>query len=70
MGYGSENEHLKVQTESDRTILENNIKEILEKNPGISNYEAAKRLCPDNISFESFRVKVNRYINRINKSVT
>ena len=65
IGYGSEYEHLKHINESDRTELENQVRNILANEPGISPYKIAQRLCPDESKFESFKVKIYRLVKKI-----
>jgi hypothetical protein len=67
MEYGTEWNHLKKTTESDHRELEQTIKELLDAEPGISNYAVAKKICPDGVKFESFNVKVCRIIKRMGK---
>ncbi len=65
IGYSTEFEHLKQINESDKTELENQIRNILLNEPDINSYKIAKRLCENESKFESFKVKVNRIVNKI-----
>ena len=67
LNFGSEQEHLRQQTESEKTELVNSVRNLLEAEPGISAYEIAKRLCPDESKFNSFKVKITRIVNKISK---
>jgi len=66
--YGREREHLKQVSESEKSELESSISNLLMIEPGISSYEIAKRLCPDGVKFESFKVKINRIVKKISNS--
>jgi hypothetical protein len=66
--YGTEREHLKQVSETEKAELENSIKEILQAESGITAYAIAKRLCKDESKFNSFKVKVSRIVNRISNS--
>lgn len=66
--FGTEREHLRQASESDKTELETNIKELLDSEPNISAYAIAKKLCADDQKFNSFKVKVNRIVNRISNN--
>lgn len=65
LNYAPENEHLKQVSEKDKTELENNIKALLEQDPSMSAYAIAKKLCTNDNSFNSFKVKVSRIIKRL-----
>jgi archaellum biogenesis ATPase FlaH len=64
-GYGTEREHLKVPSETDKTDLENNIIELMTAEPGISAYAITKKLCTDDSKFSSLQVKVGRMLKRL-----
>lgn len=66
LNFGTEREHLKQQSENEKTEIENSVKNLLEAEPGISAYAIAKRLCPDENKFNSFKVKISRIVNKIN----
>jgi len=66
--FGTEREHLRQASESDKTELETQIKELLHSEPSISAYAIAKKLCPDEGKFNSFKVKVSRIVNRVSNS--
>lgn len=68
LNFGTEREHLKQISESDKTELENNIKKLLQAEPVLTTYAIAKRLCQDESKFNSFKVKVSRIVNRISNS--
>lgn len=63
--FGTEREHLKQISESDKTEIENSIKELMQNEPTLTAYSIAKRLCNDESKFNSFKVKVSRIVNRI-----
>ena len=63
--FGTEQEHLKQISESDKTEIENSIKELMQTEPTLTAYSIAKRLCKDESKFNSFKVKVSRIVNRI-----
>jgi hypothetical protein len=65
LNYGTEREHLKVISDSDREELENNIRKLLEERKGITSYAIAKELCKEESKFNSFKVKVSRIVKRI-----
>lgn len=67
LNFGTEQEHLKQQSENEKTELEDSVKEIMQNKPGISAYAIAKQLCPDDSKFNSFKVKVSRIVTRINE---
>ena len=62
--FGTEQEHLKQISESEKTEIENSIKELMQTDPNLSAYAIAKRLCKDESKFNSFKVKVSRIVNR------
>ena len=66
--FGTEREHLKVISESERNEIEASVKEILQAEPTISAYGIAKKLCKDESKFNSFKVKITRYVNKIRNS--
>ncbi len=65
LDYGTEREHLRQVTESEKSELEYSIKELLQNEPNISAYNIAKKLCNDESKFNSFKVKVSRIVNKI-----
>ncbi len=70
VGYSAEWEHLKNSTEADAggEELVAQVQAILDAQPGIAVFEIAKRLCPEDSKFSSFRVKVDRIVKRIRNS--
>jgi len=68
LNFATEQEHLKKETESDKSELENSIMNMLGAEPGITAYAIAKKLCSDESKFNSFKVKICRIVNRINNS--
>jgi hypothetical protein len=68
LNFGTEREHLKQISESEKTEIENNIKDLMQAEPTLSAYAIAKRLCKDDSKFNSFKVKVSRIVNRISNS--
>lgn len=70
LNYGTEREHLIQISESEKSELENSIKELLQAEPGITAYTIAKRLCKDESKFNSFKVKVSRITNRITNRIS
>jgi len=68
LNFGTEREHLKQPSESEKSELENSIKTLLQTEPNITAYAIAKKLCNDDLKFNSFKVKVTRIVNRISNS--
>jgi len=68
LGFGKERDHLKQISESEKTELENNIKELLQTEPTLTAYAVAKKLCSDETNFNSFKVKVSRIMNKISNT--
>ena len=62
--FGTEREHLKQISDCEKSELENSIKELMKTEPTLTAYAIAKRLCKDDSKFQSFKVKVNRIVNR------
>ncbi|PVX47221.1 AAA domain-containing protein [Flavobacterium sp. 103] len=62
--FGTEREHLKQVNENEKKELESNVKDLMQAEPTLSAYGIAKRLCTDENKFQSFKVKVNRIVNR------
>jgi archaellum biogenesis ATPase FlaH len=65
VNFGKEWEHLKQITETEKSDIENSIKELREAEPTLSAYAIAQRLCKDESKFASFKVKVYRVLNKI-----
>jgi len=68
LNFGTEIEHLKQISESEKSELENSIIGLLQTEPALTAYAIAKRLCQDQSKFNSFKVKVSRIVNRISNS--
>lgn len=68
LNYGTEREHLRQVSETEKSELETSIKDLLKAEPTITAYAIARRLCKDENDFNSFRVKVNRIVKRIRNS--
>lgn len=68
LNFGTEQEHLKQISESEKSEIENSIKDLLQTEPGLTAYAIAKKLCKDESKFNSFIVKVSRIVNRISNS--
>lgn len=68
LNFGTEREHLRQISESEKSELENNIKDLLHTEPTLTAYAIAKRFCHDETKFNSFKVKVNRIVNRISNT--
>ena len=68
LNFGTELEHLKQQSENEKTELENTIKELLKNEPTLTSYAISKKLCNDDNKFNSFKVKVSRIIHKISNS--
>jgi archaellum biogenesis ATPase FlaH len=68
LNYGTEREHLRQVSETEKTELESSIKELLQTEPGLTAYSIAKKLCKDETRFNSFKVKVSRIVNRISNN--
>ena len=61
----SEYKHLKTVTERDREILEEEVRRCIVEQPSISAYAIAKRLCPEEKKFNSFKIKILRIYKKI-----
>lgn len=68
LNFGTEREHLKQQTEKEKTELEDSIKGLLNTEPTITAYAIAKSLCQDESKFNSFKVKVSRIVKKISNN--
>lgn len=68
LNFGTEPEHLKQYSESEKSELEKSIKDLLAAEPPLTAYAIAKRLCKDESRFNSFKVKVSRIVNRISNT--
>jgi RecA-family ATPase len=66
--FGTEQEHLRQYSENEKSEIEKKVKEMLESEPAITAYAIAKKLCMDESKFNSFKVKINRIVNRISNS--
>jgi RecA-family ATPase len=64
LNFGEERDHLKQISETEKSELENSIKDLLQNEPTLTAYAIAKRLCKDESRFNSFKVKISRIINR------
>lgn len=64
IGLASEREHLRVVSESERNEIEANVISLLKGEPDLSAYAIAKKLCKDESKFDSFKVKINRIVNK------
>ena len=65
----SEYKHLKMVTERDREILEEEVRGCILEDPSISAYAIAKRLCPEEKKFSSFKIKILRIYKKIIQDV-
>ena len=65
----SEYKHLKMETERDREILEEEVRGCILEEPSISAYAIAKRLCPEEKKFSSFKIKILRIYKKIIQDV-
>jgi AAA domain-containing protein len=65
LNFGTEWEHLKRLTEDEKNELEQKVREIMDAEPEVPVFTIARRLCTDETKFNSFRVKVNRIVNKI-----
>jgi hypothetical protein len=61
----SEYKHLKTVTERDREILEEEVRRYIVEQPSISANAIAKRLCPEEKKFTSFKIKILRIYKKI-----
>ena len=68
LNFGTEREHLKQISESEKSEIEKEIKSLLQAEPSLTAYAIAKRLCKDDGKFNSFKVKVSRIVNRISNN--
>ena len=68
LNFGTEREHLKQQTEKEKTELEDSIKGLLNTEPTMTAYAIAKNLCQDESKFNSFKVKVCRIVKKISNN--
>jgi len=64
LNFGRETTHLKVISDKDKADLENQIIELIQTEPELTSYAIAKKLCPDESKFPSFKVKVTRIVNK------
>ena len=67
--FDSEYKHLMAVTERDREILEEEVRKCMEEQPAISAYAIAKRLCPEEKKFTSFKIKILRIYKKIIKDI-
>jgi len=65
LDFGSERDHLRTPSDKDKEELERNVKELLDAEAGLSAYAIAKRLCPDDRNFNSFKVKISRVVKKL-----
>ncbi|NLY23665.1 MAG: AAA family ATPase [Bacteroidales bacterium] len=63
--FDSEYKHLMAVTERDREMLEEEVRKCMEEQPAISAYAIAKRLCPEEKNFNSFKIKILRIYKKI-----
>jgi len=68
LNFGTEREHLKQISESEKSEIENSVKDLLQAEPSLTAYAIAKRLCKDESKFNSFKVKISRIVNRISNN--
>jgi len=68
LNYGTEREHLKQISEGEKAELISNIKDLMQSDPTATAYSIAKKLCADDSRFDSFKVKVNRIVNKIKET--
>lgn len=68
LNFGTEREHLRQVSDSEKSELETEVKELKERDPGITAYGIAKLLCKDDSKFNSFKVKVSRIVNRMSNN--
>lgn len=65
VNYGTEKEHLRQISESEKLELETSVKGLLQADPAMTAYAIAKKLCKDEGKFNSFKVKISRIVNKI-----
>jgi hypothetical protein len=63
--FDSEYKHLKTVSERDKEKLEEEIRRCIDEEPSISAYAIAKRLCPEENNFNSFKIKILRIYKKI-----
>ena len=68
LNFGTEREHLNQFSESEKSEIEINVKDLLQAEPSLTAYAIAKRLCKDESKFNSFKVKINRIVNKISNN--
>jgi hypothetical protein len=68
LNFGTEREHLKQISESEKSEIETNVKNLLHVEPSLTAYAIAKRLCKDESKFNSFKVKISRIVNKISNN--
>ncbi len=68
MNFDNELKHLKVISEKDKQKLENEIQQCLDDDENATAYSIAKKLCPDERNFNSFKVKVSRIVKRLKEN--
>ena len=70
LNFGTEPEHLKHESEKEKSELVRSIKDLLQADPKLTAYAIAKKLCTDESKFDSFKVKVIRIVKSLIKVVT
>lgn len=68
LNFDNELKHLKVITDKDRQKLENEIQQCLDEEPESSAYAIAKKLCPQDRDFNSFKVTVSRIVKKLRQN--
>ena len=63
--FGREKEHLKEESEKDKSDLESQVKELFQKESYMTGYSIAKRLCSDVSKFKSMQVRIDRILNKL-----
>lgn len=63
--FDSEYKHLKTVSEQDKQMLEDEIRKCINEEPTISAYAIAKKLCPNEKNFNSFKIKVLRIYKKL-----
>ncbi|MBP6610147.1 MAG: AAA family ATPase [Paludibacter sp.] len=66
LNFARESLHLKEIKDKEKDDIENQVVQLLLEKPNITAYTIAKELCTDMTKFNSFKVKINRIVNKHN----
>ncbi|MDD4760035.1 MAG: AAA family ATPase, partial [Bacteroidaceae bacterium] len=68
LNFDNEAKHLKVITDKDRQKLESEIQQCINEDQNATAYSIAKKLCPQDRDFNSFKVTVSRIVKRLKEN--